>query len=89
MNSYERVEIIRDGRAWMWNDSQRPMLLGIKNKEGDRIKVWCPYCVKWNYHGWNPGVTKDLMWYRTAHCDSSCPFSKSGYFIAFEESYDF
>ena len=29
--------------------------------EGAQWRFWCPYCVRWHYHGAGPG-------HRTAHC---------------------
>ncbi|MBA7500116.1 hypothetical protein ES704_02869 [subsurface metagenome] len=58
-----------------------------------QIKVWCPFCQGWHYHGATEQYTKtEGEGYRSAHCsttvfnedgtgNSESPFNKTGYYI--------
>lgn len=52
-----------------------PILLAYPNTD-NQVKVWCPFCRAWHYHG-------ALNGHRVAHCghDSGSPFVETGYFI--------
>jgi hypothetical protein len=54
-----------------------PVLLAQDHGE-TQLKVWCPYCVQFHYHGRGGGEG-----HRVAHCDpDSCsPFIDTGYII--------
>lgn len=47
------------------------------------IKVWCPFCQEWHYHGAGEQFTKTGgEGHRGAHCmDKESPFLASGYYI--------
>ena len=47
----------------------------------DSCRVWCPYCVRWHFHGCDD-VERRRWTHRVAHCgDSDSPFHDSGYWI--------
>ena len=51
-----------------------PVLLAVEAACG-QLKVWCPFCDKWHYHGYPEG-------HRVAHCgDVESPYCKTGYYI--------
>lgn len=58
------------------NNEERitPTLLAMEFN--GQFVAWCPYCVKFHYHGIGEG-------HRSAHCkaDSNSPFRKGGYFL--------
>ena len=48
-----------------------------------QIKVWCPFCQTWHFHGAVERFTKtEGEGHRSAHCtNEKSPFLKSGYYI--------
>ena len=52
------------------------------------VRVWCPYCVTWHYHGYDTGNKKE---HRVTHCsnlrirgqytDADSPFRETGYYL--------
>jgi hypothetical protein len=63
-----------------------PVMLGetVENPLGQRwTRVWCPFCVRYHYHGGYEGVVKSLrMGHRQAHCSEEwSPLRDRGYYI--------
>lgn len=54
------------------NKKARPLLVGEVNENGN-IKVWCPYCADYHFHGWD-GEREDEVQHRVAHCSNPSPF---------------
>jgi hypothetical protein len=54
----------------------KPVLLAYLCEDGEGLKVWCPFCVRWHTHSMGFG-------HRTAHCslESGSPFRETGYFL--------
>ncbi len=47
------------------------------------IAVWCPFCSRWHYHGWDPADDGRHAFHRGAHChDPKSPFDATGYYIS-------
>ncbi|MBA7538822.1 hypothetical protein ES705_31099 [subsurface metagenome] len=49
-----------------------------------RIKVWCPFCQEWHYHGAEEYFTKTGgEGHRAAHCDlhRGSPLRATGYYV--------
>ncbi len=47
------------------------------------IAVWCPWCCRFHFHGWDPADDGRHASHRCAHChDPASPFDKSGYYIS-------
>lgn len=48
-----------------------------------QIAVWCPWCCRFHYHGWNPTNDGRHAEHRVAHChDRKSPFNETGYYIS-------
>jgi hypothetical protein len=60
-----------------------PILVGEITEDKRQIKVWCPYCGKYHFHGCGTrdGGPDLGEGHRVAHCPPKSPFYKSGYFI--------
>jgi hypothetical protein len=43
--------------------AQQPPLVEAIESEDGCLSFWCPYCVRWHYHGQGEG-------HRVAHCDT-------------------
>lgn len=57
------------------DDLQFPILLGFPTENGKQLAVWCPYCVRYHYHG-------NVEGHRLAHCKrEKSPYNKTGYII--------
>ncbi|MBA7527094.1 hypothetical protein ES705_19268 [subsurface metagenome] len=48
-----------------------------------QIKVWCPFCQEWHYHGATEQYTKtEGEGHRGAHCtNGESPFHMGGYYV--------
>jgi len=49
-----------------------------------RIKVWCPFCQEWHYHGAVEQFTKtEGEGHRVAHCrlNEGSPLRETGYYV--------
>ena len=67
-----------------WNKQATPLLAGSKYGK-NMIAVWCPYCRKHHYHGWDHIQDKDAdASHRCAHCSPESPLFDSGYYITIE-----
>ena len=51
----------------------RPLLLAEPDGAGG-LRVWCPVCDTWHYHGGEPG-------HRSAHCRPGSPFKACRYVL--------
>ena len=62
------------------NELYIPILRGVLSLNKRRIKVFCPICDDWHYHGYpcEPGGID----HRAAHCTCDSPLRKTGYWIA-------
>ncbi len=50
-----------------------------------QVRVWCPHCAKYHFHGrGSPNATGNLG-HRSAHCQTG-PFKVSGYWLQLDES---
>lgn len=54
------------------SESKLPLLNSIFYNDSNYI--WCKYCLTWHIHGLSDG-------HRTAHCQQTTPYKKSGYII--------
>jgi hypothetical protein len=76
-----------------WSKKKRPLLVGVKYGT-HQIAVWCPYCRRYHFHGWDHDNRKDReVSHRCAHCSepvydpkTESPFRKGGYWIALAPS---
>ena len=64
-----------------------PVLLGFPCSDY-QVKVWCPHCREWHYHGLDKPESRGRLGHRCAHCrhDStteSGPYEKTGYYIKY------
>lgn len=56
----------------------------IVEKDGNSLRFWCPYCLKYHTHGDANGNGEG---HRVAHCtEPTSPFKKTGYILAYSES---
>lgn len=58
-----------------------PVLRGFVSEDRKMINVWCPYCQKFHYHGWNPENPSWAVEDRGPHCFTDNPFRPRGYWI--------
>lgn len=61
--------------------TDRPVLRGwvFEHTPGHlEIRVYCPYCDKFHYHGWYKGCSGGHL---VAHCVLDTPFRKTGYYV--------
>ena len=59
-----------------------PLLVGFLTQDHRQVKVWCPFCRKWHYHGVDAGMYKRKGSHRVEHCHRiGFGFSETGYFI--------
>jgi hypothetical protein len=65
-----------------WNKKAWPLLAGTKN--GNTIRVWCPYCRIHHVHGWDKDCSDSDATHRVAHCLPGGPFRETGYYITVE-----
>jgi hypothetical protein len=54
--------------------------------EGERVSFWCPFCLRYHYHGTGgePSRKGGFLNYghRVAHCQNpDSPFKESGYYL--------
>ena len=56
-----------------FDQAGRPILIAEPDGAGG-LKVWCPSCTRWHYHGLSYG-------HRSAHCGPGSPFKGSGYIL--------
>lgn len=79
------------------NTPNRPLLRGILidlgpwrdapdrpgwQRQSATISVWCPWCARWHYHGWDPEHNGSHVEHRCAHCGDGSPFRETGYYIS-------
>lgn len=65
-----------------WNKKAWPLLAGTR--DGNIIKVWCPYCRTHHIHGWEKGASDSDASHRVAHCERTSPLYDTGYYITVE-----
>jgi hypothetical protein len=53
----------------------------VEHKEC-RLAVYCPWCDRLHYHGWDPRNDGHVLQHRAAHCDKESPLSGNGYWIS-------
>ena len=59
-----------------------PLLVGFLTHDRRQVKVWCPFCRKWHYHGVDAGMYKRKGSHRVEHCHlNGSGFSETGYYI--------
>lgn len=59
-----------------------PLLVGFLANDGKQVKVWCPFCRKWHYHGADEGMRKRKGSHRVGHCHHvGSGFRGTGYYI--------
>ena len=59
-----------------------PLLVGFLTQDYRQVKVWCPFCRKWHYHGVDAGMYKRKGSHRVEHCHpTDSVFSETGYYI--------
>ena len=47
------------------------------------IAVWCPYCRRHHFHGWDPANDGRVAEHRNSHChDPDSLFYRGGYYIS-------
>jgi len=59
-----------------------PLLVGFLTQDHRQVKVWCPFCRKWHYHGVDADMYRRKGSHRVEHChhvDSG--FYGTGYYI--------
>jgi hypothetical protein len=61
------------------NSKATPLLVG-ELREG-QLRVWCPHCKTYHWHGWNAANRSDDVEHRVAHCGEGSPFRDGGYYI--------
>ena len=61
-------------------NKQTPVVLAWPTESSKQVKVWCPYCQKWHYHG------SACEGHRLPHCTKNTPFSDTGYDLKFVNS---
>ena len=47
-----------------------------------QLAVWCPWCKRYHYHGWDPANNAGHAEHRCAHCSDGSPFRETGYFVS-------
>ena len=47
-----------------------------------QIAVWCPYCCRMHFHGWDMRDNGRVLSHRAAHCREGSPLRDTGYYIA-------
>ncbi len=60
-----------------------PILVGIPTPDLVQVRVWCPYCDQWHYHGLDHTYRPNIVSHRVAHCHGDSPFKDSGYYIKY------
>jgi hypothetical protein len=66
-----------------------PILLGERTSYGTQIKVWCPFCAVYHYHGWPEPNSFSSPDHRVAHCHiPTSPFLEHGYLLYDKARYD-
>jgi hypothetical protein len=65
------------------NQNASPLLAGKKYGTG-QVAVWCPYCKRHHFHGWDHDAADNDASHRGAHCDNDSPFKAGGYYITIE-----
>lgn len=59
-----------------------PLLLGFLTDDRRQVKVWCPFCRRWHYHGAEEQMLNHKGSHRVGHCDQSeFGFRGTGYYI--------
>lgn len=69
--------ILTDLGRWS-DDSSRP---GWQRRWAT-ISVWCPWCARWHYHGWDPADDARHIEHRCSHCGDGSPLRETGYWIS-------
>ena len=65
-----------------WNKKAYPLLAGTR--DGNIIRVWCPYCRFHHIHGWDKDASDSDASHRNAHCLPGGPLNETGYYITVE-----
>ena len=61
-----------------WQDTYgRP---GIQSRDC-QLAVWCPFCARFHFHGWDPGDNGKVRTHRVAHCVDG-QFVTTGYYVS-------
>ena len=59
-----------------------PLLVGFLTYDRRQVKVWCPFCRRWHYHGVDEDMLNNKGSHRVGHCDHiEFGFRVSGYYI--------
>jgi hypothetical protein len=59
-----------------------PILVGFLTHDRRQVKVWCPFCRKWHYHGADEWMYKRKGSHRVGHCHhAGSGFQGTGYCI--------
>jgi hypothetical protein len=58
-----------------------PVLRGFVSEDRKMINVFCPYCDRYHYHGWQPDAPTWAISHRVAHCVGDTPYRAKGYFV--------
>jgi hypothetical protein len=63
-----------------WRDN--PTAPGYQRRMA-QIAVWCPWCCRFHFHGWDPAHDGRHAEHRCAHCgDRESPLRQTGYYIS-------
>ncbi len=59
-----------------------PLLVGFLTHDRRQVKVWCPFCRRWHYHGADEEMITRKGSHRVGHCDYfEFGFRATGYYI--------
>jgi hypothetical protein len=61
-----------------WRDI--PDKPGWQRREA-QLAVWCPFCKRFHFHGWDPADNASVKSHRVAHCADG-PFRDGGYCVS-------
>lgn len=65
--------------------SQIPLFRGPTSEFEHRsaqLAIWCPFCSKTHWHGWDPADNGRVKTHRWAHCFKDTPLRETGYFVS-------
>ena len=66
----------------MEKSGQSPLLLGYLTHDRRQVKVWCPFCRRWHYHGADEDMLNHRGSHRVGHCHHfEFGFRGTGYYI--------
>lgn len=85
MDNIEEDENVNTTKLTKYIEGNKKMIIlaGFPTPDLHQVRVWCPYCDQWHYHGLDRIYRPNRLSHRVEHCHGDSPFAKGGYYIKY------